>query len=591
MAANEVVLKIKVDDDGTLRAVGNEAEGAAAGVEKVGKSTEKTTVKKKQYNKVEQGVGQLTANTTNAFSKQNGVITSGIVPAYAILASNVFALTAAFNFLKRAFDVQALQDSQMAFAESTGTALGGVTQRLREASDGMLGFREAAEASAIGLAKGFSPSQLEELAEGARKASTALGRDFQDAFDRLLRGASKAEPELLDELGITLRLEEATQRYADAIGKNRKELNEYERSQAVLIETQRQLNKNFGDVEAISNPFIVLSKTFEDLIKTVTGAVLPIFTAFADIINRNAMAAVAVFGALGVSILKTIIPADKISATFESFFSKQDQNVLDAIADQEAYKASIEATDQAIRDSRKDAAKTASRGILKEGGPDAQKSAILQKLKKGVELSPQELGTLKKSLKKAEAEYKKTGQITQGMFKGVSIALVRDLSGGIKKTEVATVSLSRRMTRFFKKQILNAKVLETKLRVGVANAFKFIGKKAAAAGRLMNKALSLPGFIGIITMVIEMFNKLRENLADIIKFIVTQLDKGLNALLPFIDEINIGVLSLVDSGINNFRAFSNGTKEIFTSVARAVLGSIDNLINGFLGGIDTVIEN
>ena len=48
--ANEVVLKIKVDDDGTLRAVGNEAAGAAESMEQVGKSTDKTTSKKKQYN-------------------------------------------------------------------------------------------------------------------------------------------------------------------------------------------------------------------------------------------------------------------------------------------------------------------------------------------------------------------------------------------------------------------------------------------------------------------------------------------------------------------------------------------------------------
>ena len=47
-------------------------------------------------------------------------------------------------------------------------------------------------------------------------------------------------PELLDELGITLRLEDATKKYAESIGKSAKELNTYQRSQAVLIETQRQ---------------------------------------------------------------------------------------------------------------------------------------------------------------------------------------------------------------------------------------------------------------------------------------------------------------------------------------------------------------
>ena len=588
--ANSVELKVIVDDDGTLKAVSGDAEKAGKSTEDLGKKTDKTTGKRRQYNKVEKGVGQMTANTTKAFSKQTGVITSGIVPAYAILASNVFALTAAFNFLKRAFDVQALQDSQIAFAESTGIALSGITQRLREASDGMLGFREAAEASAIGLAKGFSPSQLEELAEGARKASTALGRDFQDAFDRLVRGASKAEPELLDELGITLRLEEATQRYADAIGKNRKELNAYERSQAVLIETQRQLNRNFGDVEAISNPFIVLSKTFEDLVKNVTGAVLPVFTAFAEIISRNAIAAVAVFGALGVSILKTIIPTDSLKETFGNFFDTQQERVDNAIADQQAFQAEIERTDQALRDSSKDAGKKAARSALSEGGKDAQKSAILQKMKKGIELTPQELGILKRSLKKAEAEYNKTGQITKGMFAGVGIAIVRDIGGAVKQTSAQSVSMTRRLSRSFTKLTLQVKKFGATLRLQAVKGLELLGKGAVKAGGLLNKALSLAGFIGIITMVIEMFNTLRENLANIVTTVATTIDKVINFVLPFIDSINVGVLNFVDGAINAFRTFSNVVNIVMSSVFKGIFGSIDSLINTFVGGLKSFLE-
>ena len=588
--ANSVELKVIVDDDGTLRAVSNDAEKAGKSTEDLGKKTDKTTGKRRQYNKVEKGVGQVTSNTTKAFSKQTGIITTGIVPAYAILASNVFALTAAFNFLKRAFDVKALQDSQIAFAESTGIALSGVTQRLREASQGMLGFREAAEASAIGLAKGFSPSQLEDLAKGARKASTALGRDFQDAFDRLIRGASKAEPELLDELGITLRLEEATQRYADAIGKNRKELNEYERSQAVLIETQRQLNRNFGDVDAISNPFIVLSKTFEDLVKTVSGAVLPVFTAFAEIISRNAIAAVSVFGALGVSILKTIIPTDSLKESFGSFFDKQQERVDLAIADQKAFQAEIDRTDQALRDSSKDAGKNAARSALKEGGKDAQKSVILQKMKKGIELTPQELGTLKRSLKKAEAEYNKTGKITKGMFAGVSMAIVRDLGGAISQTSAQSVTMSRRLSRTFTKLNLQIKKTGAQLRVQVVKGLQLVGKAAVSTGKLLNKALSLAGFAGIIIMVIELFNTLRENAANILTTVVTTIDKSINFVLPFIDSVNIGILNFVDNATNAFRTFSNIVGTVMSAVFKGIFGTIDDVINAFMGGLKSFLE-
>ena len=74
-----------------------------------------------------------------------------------------------------------------------------------------------------------------------------LGRDLTDSFNRLIRGVTKAEPELLDELGIILRLEPATEAYAQTIGKTAKDLNAFERSQAVanfvLDEAEEKLIK------------------------------------------------------------------------------------------------------------------------------------------------------------------------------------------------------------------------------------------------------------------------------------------------------------------------------------------------------------
>ena len=281
--ANEIKISIKVDDDGSLQIVGNEAKAAAGELDKVSKSTDKTAKSSGTLNRNLKGTAAMTSNGTKQFSKMSQGMTGGLVPAYAVLASNIFAVSAAFNFLKRAADVQILEKSQIQFAQNSGVALQSITQRLREASGGMLGFQEAGQAAAIGLAKGFSPSQLEDLAKGAKKASTALGRDFADSFDRLVRGASKAEPELLDELGITLRLEEATQKYAEAIGKNRDELNTYQRSQAVLIETQRQLNKNFGDFEAATNPFVKLSKIPYPISPTINIIFLSFFARFVNI--------------------------------------------------------------------------------------------------------------------------------------------------------------------------------------------------------------------------------------------------------------------------------------------------------------------
>ncbi len=227
MAKNKVFIDIVVDDKGTTKRVAVSAKKLGVALEQTGKSARTADRNLK-------GAAQASANSTKNFSKMAQGITGGIVPAYAAFAAQIFALTAAFNFLKRAADLENLRKTQVAYAQSTGQTVGFVTERLRQASQGMLGFREAAESAAIGAAKGFSSSQLDKLAAGSVKLSARLGRSYEDTYDRLVRGISKAEPELLDELGITLRLENATRRYAQALGVNQKSLTEAQRSQAVI---------------------------------------------------------------------------------------------------------------------------------------------------------------------------------------------------------------------------------------------------------------------------------------------------------------------------------------------------------------------
>ena len=588
--ANTVKLKVTIEDDGTLSVLASKAKQAAGATENLKNKTDDYSKSSRTAYRNAQGVANNSANLSKNFSKQAQGIRGMLVPAYATLAANVFAITAAFNFFKRAFDVQALETSQVTFAQNTGVALASLTQGLRDASDGMLGFQEAGQAAAIGLAKGFSPQQLNDLAEGARKASTALGRDFQDSFDRLVRGASKAEPELLDELGITLRLEEATERYAQAIGKNRKELTTYQRSQAVLIETQRQLNENFGDVDAITNPFIKLSKTFEDLVKDVTGAVLPVFSAFADIISRSTGAAVAVFGAIGISIAKSMIPLEELGGGFTEFFNKTDEGFNNAKKQFMDYGSQIKKVDQEIKSSREGALKAASSKVIDVGGDKAQKSKILQKMKDGMALTPQEKARIKRSIREAEAEYAKFGKVTKGMFAGVKIALVRDVGMSLKQTERQAVTFGMRFGRVMKQATLGAKLLATTLKVGVGGALKFVGATARFTGGLISKALNMAGFIGIFVLIKEMVQEILNAPHSIVMRIGSAVDTILGFIMPYADRLIKAILGVADSAINLFKRASFSVRTFFFDVSKAVLGNIDTLINGFTGGINGLIE-
>ena len=124
--------------------------------------------------------------------------------------------------------------------------------------------------------KGALIKQINELGVVAKNASLMLGRDLTDSFNRLVRGAVKAEPELLDELGIILRLETASEKYAISIGKTKDQLNIFEKSQAVVNEVLEQGLEKFGGVETQTNSLTKLAKSFDDLVNSIKSAIGPI---------------------------------------------------------------------------------------------------------------------------------------------------------------------------------------------------------------------------------------------------------------------------------------------------------------------------
>ena len=589
MAANEVKLTLKIGDDGSLDIVAKKAKKAAKEVENVAQSSERASRSRNRHNKLEKGAAQLTANSTKAFAKQAQTVGAGLVPAYAVLASNIFALSAAYQFLKNAADVKILEKSQVDFAQNTGTALGVVTQELREASDGLLGFQAASQAAAIGMAKGFSPKQLNDLAEGARKASTALGRDFEDSFDRLIRGASKAEPELLDELGITLRLEKATEDYARAIGKNRDELTATQRSQAVLIETQKQLNDLFGGVEGATNPFVKLSKTLEDLIKNATQYILPIFEGIANIINRSGAAALAAFGMVAISIAKAALPLDSMQEKLDEIGDKSAEKIQKAKNAVKAFGEETERANQKLAETGARNAKSNARKIIKEG-EIAASSKILQKVAKGHELTPQQKGQLRKMLKDAEAQYQQHGEILKRTFKGVNISLVRSMTQSFDQMEQRSTGFFTRVGLQFKKISLTTKSYMVQIRALGTRGFLFAAKAAAVMGKGINAAMKFAGVIGTIVLIKEAIMSLVNAPASAMRAIAGFLDGTMSISAKIINWLVKKWLGAVDFLIDGWDSMVVGIKKGINGMVRAIFQSMDDLLNGIISKINSFIR-
>ena len=191
-----------------------------------------------------------TANSTKSFSKLARTMGEGggIVGAYATLAANVFAVTAAFNALKGAAQVEQITRGLEVLGNRSGQTLGIVATQLRDITAGAISTEQALRSTAQITSAGFKSDSVIRIGKLASDVSLALGRDMTDSMDRLTRGIIKLEPELLDELGLMTRLGEASSAYALQLGKPVSALTTLEKRQGFMNAIMAEGELKFGGV-------------------------------------------------------------------------------------------------------------------------------------------------------------------------------------------------------------------------------------------------------------------------------------------------------------------------------------------------------
>jgi len=271
VASNEIIFSVKVQKDGNLKVVAKEAEKAAKSTGKLTEATERTTQSRNRYRKGEKGVAQAGLSSAKSFSKmqQTMVGGGGLVGAYATLAANVFALTAAFGILQRAAAANQLAEGLEYTGKVAGRNLPYISERLKEITGDAVSTAEAMSAVAIATSSGFSSDQILKLGEVARGASLALGRDMTDALNRLVKGSAKLEPELLDELGIMVRLDDASRDYATQLGVTADSLTQYQKRQAFANAVIKEGQAAFSGIAETVDPnaYDQLGAALQDLLK------------------------------------------------------------------------------------------------------------------------------------------------------------------------------------------------------------------------------------------------------------------------------------------------------------------------------------
>ena len=317
--ANKVLIEVIATSKG-LKVVAKDTEAVVQSTKKLEKEQKKTTRSTKKqtdahakYDKQNKSVMQGNLSASKSFSKMKETIgggSSGLVQAYATLAANVFAATAAFTALRQASQVTQLVEGLQALGAASGKNLELLAVNIKEAAGQAIALDQALRTASVGASAGFSSTQIEGLASVARDAAIALGRDVGDAVDRLTRGAAKLEPEILDELGIFVRLDDASAKYAASIGVASSELTRFQQRQAFANEIIEQGGQKFGELgdKVEASPFDQLAATLGDLSRTIMDAFNSILGPVAGFLSNNTVALAGLFAVLSKGIIATALP-------------------------------------------------------------------------------------------------------------------------------------------------------------------------------------------------------------------------------------------------------------------------------------------
>ena len=336
------------------------ANKAAKQVERVSKSSETLTRNQTR-------LGQSSASAGRSFSAQASGL-GGLVGVYAAAAANVFAITAAFDALGRAAQAEQIIRGTKLLALEIGQNGSVILENVQKITQSQLTLAESAQNINIALSAGFNTSQIEQLSEVSLKASRALGRNLTDAFQRVVRGASKLEPELLDELGIFTRIDPAVEAYAAKLNIAANSLTNYEKRQAFVNAVIEEGQKKFTAIDTTVNSS---QKTFEQLRVTLTelalefgqlvaNALAPIASFFKD----NIGAALLLFGGILALVfgraLTTIVGfAGTSIQKFSAFSASLSQTALESSKNFDVITRGVTKLDEAIKNRK---------GLSEEGG-------------------------------------------------------------------------------------------------------------------------------------------------------------------------------------------------------------------------------
>jgi len=515
MSKNTIDITLKVNGKEELNQLNKASSGAA-------NSLNQTATTAHSADRAIKGTSEQSANATKNFSKMSQGISGGLVRAYATLAANIFAASAAFNFLRKAADYGSMLQAQKNFAANTGVALESVTTALKKASRGMLDYGAAAKIGGLAVAAGLNTKQLEDYAKSARSIADVLGEDYETTVKRLVKATASGRTTLLREIGVTVDANRAKEAYAKTLGKTAASLTEFEQKQALITETQKQLNQTFGDSAATANPFDILLSSMQDIVRTATQQVLPVFEGIANVLSNSIMAVVTVMGIFAVSVLKAAIPIEGIKTKFAGWQASAVEAAAKSSAALKALRRDIKDNIVEYQEFQK-AAREAMGAAAKQAVAGGSTNFTVNKVaagKSGIGTDRNMRKAFKSDELKAELDKATKNNLhfaseTKGIFKGISTDIILEMKKAFEMAEMSGLE-------FTAAQSIQAGRVSTawqwafnNVRLAAARSFGAIAAAANMAGKAISKAMRALSWVGIGSILVDAFLSVRRNIADI----------------------------------------------------------------------------
>ena len=257
----EIVLKLRDEASKGLDAVVNQIKKLEAEAKKAAADIE---LHKKRMGDFKDTITGAANEMGGNFANKLGVAgqaMSALGPAGLAAAAAIGAMAAAtfkgaealFELAKRGSEVANLERSFSALAARAGQDFNAIIAAAKEGSKGLLSEFNIMQAANKGFLLGL-PITAKEM-QTLSKAAVALGQAMsvgpEQALKDLITGLGRGSAAILDNLGITIKAEDAYKQYAATLGKSASELTEAEKKIAIYnaaMEAAKDATETVGGV-------------------------------------------------------------------------------------------------------------------------------------------------------------------------------------------------------------------------------------------------------------------------------------------------------------------------------------------------------